>query len=250
MRYIHLKHISFLWAASAIFIFLCGVSTFFSPLPESLMSEFFKILIFLCLIIFMIGLIPGKNAFDAVKDLELLPDEDYSGPIRENMYIRSRHCFGKEERYVLDLKGHVFYKFVSHRRILNYNRRRKFDIYGGSCKKIGTVLRYRVGKSELYQYILKIGAEEYHARITLGDRKDFILSDSEPYIFQFNSNNSFVVYGKNGKRKLAETRGVYTEMAYSSTDQDIMFYNCSMTQEMLLLLASLTLSWNSGSYHT
>ena len=249
MRYIHLKHISILWAASAIFIFLCGISTFCFPLPAIFISLFFKILVFSCIFIFIIELIPKKNTFDAVKDLNLLPDESYYGPIRENMYIRSRHCFGKEERYVLDLEGHVYYKFVSRRRILNYNRWRRFNIYCGFSKKIGTVLRYRVGKSELYRYKLKIGTEEFHARITLGDRKGLDLPDSEPYIFQFNSNNTFVVYNKNGKRKLAETRGVFTEMAYSSTDQDILFYDDSMTRVMLLLLASLTLSWNTGSYH-
>lgn len=177
---------------------------------------FFIMLLLISFITFVIDLVPEKSV-TAAEDLELLLDEDYSAPMKDHMYIRSGRYQNKEERYITDLDGHVYYRIKVHR--YGYEVQ-KYDVYRGYNNRIAQIIRYRRGKSELYKYVLKINGKEYHAEIF--SQADNTQTEEAPYIFDFNETNDFKVIDKKTNKAIAYTRGVYTEAGYSSTDQDVM----------------------------
>lgn len=242
-----------LWICSAIFIVLRGLTILGLFIPEKVFLILFLLLLVSSIFFPMIFIVYNKKHLNV--NVSENCKEELPGEIKENMFIRSNRRFGKEERYILDLEGHVYYKLLC-KRVPLKKYTWIFDIYDSNNKKIGMGKRYWEGKRKIgpvkeYKFMAKIDNEIYESEISFDNRKELALPDSMPYIFQYNSRNSnaISVYTKNGKRKkLAETRCVFTEAGYSSANQDIFFYNNSMNQIMILLLAALTLSWATDSY--
>lgn len=244
-NFVHFKEKVFLslWMLSGIYIVICGIPLLGIQSFKIFNRMFFIMLLLFSFLTFVIDLVPKKSV-TAVEDLELLPDEDYSEPIKEHMYIRSERYKNKEERYITDLEGHVYYKIKIHR--YGYETQ-KYDVYRCYNNKMAQIIRYRRGKSELYKYVLKINGKEYHAEIF--SQADDTLTEESPYIFDFNETNDFKVIDKKTNKVIAYTRGVYTEAGYSNTDQDVMVYKKDIDPSVILLLASLTFTKNAGSYH-
>ena len=226
-----------------IYIAICGMPLLGIQPFKIFNRIFFIMLLLFSFITFFIDLVPKKSE-TAVEDLKLLPDEDYSEPIKEHMYIRSGRYKNKEERYITDLEGHVYYRIKVHR---YWYEVQKYDVYRGYGDKIAQIIRYRRGKSELYKYVLKINGKEYHAEIF--SQADNTQTEEAPYIFDFNETNDYKVIDKKTNKVIAYTRGVYTEAGYSSTDQDVMICKKDIDPSVILLLASLTFMKNTGSYH-
>lgn len=233
-----------LWVASIILFMLRIMYVIGIPLPEAMLPLFFKILLIWSAVVLVIELLPQRS--NRLEYFHFCNGASKSDIMPETMYIRSRHAFDREERYIVDLRGNIYYQIKTQRSIRNMNRIRVLDVYRGCEEKIGTVLRYRLGISELYRYTLKIWNHTYCAEIELGNEKRQYQSNTEPYIFQFNGHNGLSAYAMD--KKVAETRGVFTELGYSSTDQDILFLQ-DPDPVLLLLLAAFTLDKNTGSYH-
>lgn len=134
-----------LWVASIILFMLRIMYVIGIPLPEAMLPLFFKILLIWSAVVLVIELLPQRS--NRLEYFHFCNGASKSDIIPETMYIRSRHAFDREERYIVDLRGNIYYQIKTQRSIRNMNRIRVLDVYRGCEEKIGTVLRMKRGKT-------------------------------------------------------------------------------------------------------
>lgn len=235
-----------LWGAAIIMFVLRVLYLTGIQIPGNIFPTLLKILLIWSGLIFVSQLFPPSE--NKLERFHFLSEECAPNNIRETMYIRARCAAGREERYLVDLYGHVYYRIISHYGMQNAGRLRIFDVFQGNETRIGTIHRNKLGCSDM-QYMLTLQNQTYYAEIQLGDRKEVHLSNSEPYIFQFNDYGGISAYHRTGTPELAKTKGVLTELGHSCVDHDVLFLCDDKDPVLLLLLAAFTLDKNTGSYY-
>ena len=131
-----------LWVASIIFFILRIMYVIGIQLSEAMFLLFFKILLMWSAVVLVIELQPQRS--NRLEQFQFCDSASESDPIPETMYIRSRHTFDREERYIVDLSGNIYYQIKTQRSIRNMNQIRVLDVYRGCEEKIGTVLIFAV----------------------------------------------------------------------------------------------------------
>ena len=118
-----------LWVASIIFFILRIMYVIGIPLSEAVFLLFFKILLIWSAVVLVIELLPQRS--NRLEYFHLCNGASELDPIPETMYIRSRHAFDREERYIVDLRGNIYYQIKTQRSIRNMNQIRVLDVYRG-----------------------------------------------------------------------------------------------------------------------
>lgn len=181
-----------LWGASIVFFILRNAYALGTPLPRAMFPLCFKFLLIWGAVIFLFELLPQRS--NRLETFDLLSSEYDSSTMPEIMYIRSRGTFGRDERYITDLSGHVYFTIKSRAFARDNRRRRIYNVYRGFDEAIGTVSKYRVGASRLHEFTLRIDGRAYHAEFNLGSEGHPTQFITDPYGFDFAGRGGICAY--------------------------------------------------------